>query len=134
MFNSWDGVMKGAGVAGLSYLAAGKNDKGQVTLRMSLTGDDALLSDVRLLGAVAAGFGAQYKGLNEKTRKGLRGIAEVSAFSLVATEAVRYKLKDELGIKKAPVIPWTGETKWGKKLSYGASNSAHSRPAWAAAQ
>lgn len=107
MFSTWHNVAGVAGAGALSYLAAAPaKDGGKPSLRLSLTKDDALLTDVRLLGGLVTAGAAMYVD-GADTKKTLAVVALASFASLFCTEAVRYRFsRPEMGlVREAKIMP-----------------------------
>lgn len=131
-------LMVVGGSGALTYLAMSKarTDKsGKPTMRISLTKDGSLLTDVRFLGAVGLGYMAAKGGKNKDV---MRQGAMACAMSLANTEAMRLRFmrdpdwagqfpKDTIGGKLLPDFGSSKETASGMP-AYGA---APRQAAWA---
>jgi uncharacterized membrane protein YeaQ/YmgE (transglycosylase-associated protein family) len=119
MFDSWNGAFAIAGAGALSYLAAGQRqivDK-KATLRLSLDSSGSLLTDVRLLGGVAAWIASGWAS-SEKNKSTLSTIAAASIGSLVVTEIVRMQLVKQQAEGKITGV--AGQLPFAPNWSYGA--------------
>ncbi len=95
MFDAWNLSLAMGGAAALGYIAAGPRNS-QNSLRISLTENNSLLGDVRLLGGLGAFAVANWMGgIKKETKDMLNGVAFVSGLSLVTTESIRYRFQQE---------------------------------------
>jgi hypothetical protein len=109
MYDAWSVAGVGGGSAVLSYLAAGRKMEGtgEHTFRLSLDKGGSLLGDVRLWGSALSWFVASYV-KSDNTEKVLKTASAAMLFSLVQTEAIRYRLKqsDTVAVaKQLPLMP-----------------------------
>lgn len=92
-FDAWNGLMTIGGAGALAYLVAGQKseDEGTHNMRLSLTKDNALLTDVRVLGGLGA-LGASMFVKDGSAKHTLHTAALVLGASVVTTELIRWRL------------------------------------------
>lgn len=92
-FDAW-ALGGAAGVAGLTYIAAGskmKDRPNETSLRLCLPGtNNSLLGDVRVLGGLGAWLASRYT--SGDTKKAMQTIAWASGISVLVTEVIRMQL------------------------------------------
>jgi hypothetical protein len=115
MFDAWTIAGVGGGSAALTYLAAGRKlENGQHTFRLSLDKSGSLLGDVRLLGGALTWLTSMYV-KNTTTKKTLQTVTAASMLSLVQTELIRWRLKQDGGTCQI-----AGELPFAPSMSFGA--------------